>query len=226
MTLLATTVGPIRLQASLEAAMNAPVKVVQLDPGRREPMPFGWPTLAMLNSSPCKRDAAQIYGRLGLHPILVHGVDDEGACTCGHPGCHSAGKHPVARGWHSAPLDLAAFDKAMVENWRLNIGLRMGRQPSGVVLVCFDVDGERSLLEPIEQKTGTPFPPTLTAKTPRGLHLIYLWPEGLEPPGNRTGIEPKVDLRGARGQIVAPPSRHGSGVQYRWLDARKPVVLT
>ena len=205
--------------------MSAPAKVIELDLHRREPTSFGWSTLRMINASPCKRDAVRMYARLGLHPILIHGIDDANRCTCRRPGCPATGKHPVAHGWQSTSLDLAALDEALIDNWRLNIGLRMGQQPSGVVLVCVDVDGPRSLLEPIEQEEGTPFPPTLTAKTSRGLHLIYRWAEGREPPTNRAGLAPHVDVRAVGGQIVAPPSRHVSGSTYQWIDTREPAVL-
>ena len=205
--------------------MSAPAKVIELDLHRREPTAFGWSTLRMINSSPCKRDAIRMYARLGLHPILIHGVDDGGACTCRRRGCAATGKHPVARGWQSAALDLAVLDTAFVGNFRYNVGLRMGRQPSGVVLICIDVDGPRSLLEPIEREEETSFPPTLTAETARGLHFIYNWSDWRKTLGNSVRFAPKVDVRAARGQIVAPPSRHASGVPYRWIDAREPVVL-
>jgi len=91
---------------------------------------FGWHTLGMLNSSACKRDACAMYARLGLHPILLHGVTEIGGCTCSNPKCENIGKHPVNGGWQSAPLDTAALDHALRQDWRRNIGLRMGLQPS------------------------------------------------------------------------------------------------
>jgi putative DNA primase/helicase len=188
-----------------------------------EVIDLGW-----LGSSPCKRDAVTMYARLGLHPILIHGVTEAGTCTCGRTSCAAIGKHPVNKGWQSAPLDLDALDDALNDltgNWRYNVGLRMGQQPSGVVLVCVDVDGPRSLLEPLEAEEGMPFPPTLTAKTSRGFHLIYRWPEGREPPTNRAGLAPHVDVRAVGGQIVAPPSQHVSGDRYKWIDTREPAVL-
>ncbi len=189
----------------------------------REPEPFGWDDLRYVAGSD-RRDAVRIYAALGLHPILVHGIRRDGSCTCGRLGCASAGKHPIAAGWQKAPLDVAELDALLASEWRYSIGLRTGRQPCGRFLVVVDVDGPRSLLEPLEAEHGA-FPPTLTARTGRGgLHLFYRARPGIEVP-NRAGIVPNVDIRGAGGQVVAAPSSHASGGRYTWIDIRAPEVL-
>ena len=202
--------------------MSVMARVIDLDARRPEPRRRVWSDLGWIAMTD-KRDAIRIYSQLGLHPILIHGITGTKACTCGRSGCAAIGKHPVQKGWSASGLDMAALDDALIENWRFNIGLRMGRQPSGIMLVCVDVDGPRSLLKPLE--TDEAFPPTLTAQTSRGLHLIYRWPEGREPPTNRAGLAPHVDVRAVGGQIVAPPSRHVSGPTYHWIDTREPAVL-
>ena len=172
-----------------------------------------------------KLDAIRIYARLGLHPLLLHGLLDDGACTCGRADCDkSRGKHPILKSWQTATLDIDAIDRALVNNWRYNIGLRTGLQPCGRALVVVDVDGPRSLLEPLEANHGA-CPPTLTARTGgAGLHFYYWLKDGVQI-GNRAGVVPHVNFRGFGGQVVAAPSLHLSGRRYEWIDIREPAVL-
>jgi putative DNA primase/helicase len=193
---------------------------------RRDPIPRGWHDLGWISMTD-RRDAIRIYERQHLHPIALHGLVGD-RCTCGRFPCgeenRSAGKHPVFPGWQKAPLDLGTLDAMLVSNWRYNIGLRTGPQPNGRFLVVVDVDGPRSLLEPLEREHGA-FPETLTARTGSGgMHLFYWTRPGVEM-GNRAGVVPHVDVRGRGGQVVAAPSVHRSGNRYEWLDVREPAVL-
>lgn len=183
----------------------------------------GWHDLEWIGMTD-RRDAIRIYARLGLHPIALHGLTADGACTCGREDCppRTRGKHPVMRAWQTAPFDLDELDAMLISNWRFNIGLRTGLQRDGRFLVVVDVDGPRSLLEPLEAEHGA-FPPTLTARTGSGgLHLYYYARREL---GNRVRVVPHVDLRGAGGQVVAPPSLHASGARYEWITVREPEAL-
>jgi putative DNA primase/helicase len=184
----------------------------------------GWAALGWIAQTD-KRDALRIYARLGLHPILIHGLEADGRCTCGTPDCNdSAGKHPVFNGWQAAELDVDALDRALIKNWRYSLGLRMGRQPSGITLVTIDVDGGRDLLAPLEAELG-PLPPTLTATSGKGLHLVYRLRDGARTPKNKVKLAPGVDVRSEGGQIVCAPSFHRNGQKYRWIDIREPEVL-
>lgn len=183
---------------------------------------LGWYTLRLPNDT---RTFAAVYARLGLSPMVLHGLED-GRCTCGRPDCErSAGKHPLRAGWQQERVSPAAVDQQLAENWQYNLGLRMGLQPSGMRLVCLDLDGPASLLAAEERVHGA-LPPTLTARTGSGgLHLVYRLPDGAEMPPNRTRVAPGIDVRSEGGQIVAAPSRHRSGRRYEWIDAREPAVL-
>lgn len=192
-------------------------------PAPRAPLRRGWHDLGWIGVSD-RRDAIRVYRRQGLHAILLHGVEADGSCTCGRGDCAAVGKHPVRPGWQRAPFDFDALDRALMERWRFNVGLRMGPQPGGFTLIAIDVDGPLTLLEPIEREHGTKFPPTLTAKTARGFHLLYKVPVDVEV-RNRVRLAPGVDVRATGGQIVAPPSLHVSGHNYEWIDAREPEVL-
>lgn len=191
------------------------------------PRPVAWADL-LHHDAPGTRDrrsAAAVLIALGLHPIALHGIAAEGGCTCNKgKSCGAAGKHPVLSAWQKLSLDPPELDAMLATNWRLNLGLRMGPQPSGAFLVAIDVDGPPSLLEPLEKKHG-PLPPTLTARTGSGgLHFVFRVRPGVEL-ANRAGIEPHVDIRGAGGQIVVSPSRHRTGSFYSWLDVREPAEL-
>jgi putative DNA primase/helicase len=191
--------------------------------GKSRPIPISWESLLGANMSDA-RDAAAIIARLGGHPIAVHGARPDGSCTCERPNCAAAGKHPVEPGWQRSPLDLERLDTMLRERWELNLGWRMGVQPGGYVLVAIDVDGPRNLLEPVEREHG-PMPPTLTATTARGLHMLYRVPPD-RVLRNRVRLAPGVDVRAAGGMIVVAPSRHVSGARYRWTDAREPEQLS
>jgi hypothetical protein len=184
---------------------------------------MAWEDLSSVNQSDA-RDAVRVYLRLGLCPIAVYGVTTDGACTCGRSDCSAAGKHPIGSGWQHRSVELQRLDDLLIRHPNANVGLRMGKQDASLALVCIDVDGERLLLEALEAELGE-LPPTLTARTGKGSHLIYRMPEALKSPGNRTKLAHGVDVRGMGGQIVAPPSMHRSGRRYRWENAREPDVL-
>lgn len=139
----------------------------------------------------------------------------------------------AARNWAVFPLSAykvpfkgshghldAATDPARVrELWsgrpNANIGLATGR------IVVIDPDGAEALerLAAIGAPHGG-WPRTLTAKTPRGIHLFYLAPEGLD---IRSYNEPRakkgdagIDIKAGGGYVVLAPSKTKGG-QYQWL---------
>jgi len=89
-----------------------------------------------------------------------------------------------------------------------NVGLR-----TGIVMDVADVDsvegwhGLRHLL-------GGAAPAGPQVRTGGGGWHFWFQPTGY---GNRVRLLPGLDWRGAGGYVVAPPSRHPSGADYRWL---------
>lgn len=207
----------------MTAAFDLDVRYEAIDPGNRDErlvLPLRWRWLERVATP---RQVVRLYAGLGLHPIAVHGVRPDGRCTCDRHDCAQPGKHPLARGWQTAALDLDALDRTLARDSDLNVGLRTGRQSDGRFLIVVDVDGPRELLEPLEREHGA-FPPTLTARTGRGgLHLYYFSEAEV---GNRAGVVDHVDVRGRGGQVVAAPSLHRSGDRYTWLEIREPAVLS
>lgn len=74
-----------------------------------------------------------------------------------------------------------------------------------------DVDGETGEKSLAELAQNRPIY-TAVVRTARGRHY---WFKG-EGPRTRAGIFPGLDTRGRGGYVIAPPSIHESGWQYRW----------
>jgi len=104
-----------------------------------------------------------------------------------------------------------------IEGWwarwpRANVAIVTG-QLSGVFVVDCD-NGEAY------QKIQELLPDSLVtciAKTPRGYHIYFSYPNG-QRIGNATNALPKVDIRGEGGYVIAPPSINGDGMAYDWLE--------
>ena len=131
-------------------------------------------------------------------------------------------KRPLVR-WeefqHRHPSEAEAG--AWFYRWReAGIGILTGAI-SGLVVIDVDVrHGGDVALEHLEREHGR-FPMTVECRTGGGgRHLYFAHPGGLV--RNKVGLAPGVDLRGDGGYVVAPPSRHASGLQYAWVDGRAP----
>lgn len=102
-----------------------------------------------------------------------------------------------------------------------NIGLIV---PDGVVV--FDVDGPtgKETLAELEKELG-PLPPTWVTfrGDPDRYHMWFLVPPGMTWPG-KLGAGLDVIYRHYR-YMVAPPSVHPSGQQYRWANMRRNALV-
>jgi KaiC/GvpD/RAD55 family RecA-like ATPase len=94
-----------------------------------------------------------------------------------------------------------------------NIGIVTGTLSN---LVVFDLDSEEAV-KYAEEKGSFP-DNTPKAKTGKGYHA-YMQHPGFEI-RNDVDTKLKIDIRGDGGYVVAPPSIHGSGVQYEWVEGR------
>jgi hypothetical protein len=139
-------------------------------------------------------------GKLPLIP-RAHRPDD-GPChgECGREG----------HGLYDASTDAGRI-REWWRRWPLaNIGLR-----TGVAFDVVDIDGPEGLEALNAYRADRPItwgPEAITGGG--GWHLLHL-PSGA---GNRAGLLPHVDYRGAGGYIVAPPSIHPSGKRYQWAE--------
>lgn len=124
-------------------------------------------------------------------------------------------KKPLLDSWREFQ-SRRATEEEIREWWarwpQANIGLVTG-QISRIVVLDIDNGG----LETIKAN-GFPLPPTWVSQTGSGgFHYLYKWP-GKEI-GNFVRKLPGLDLRADGGYIVAPPSIHTNGQQYKWLIA-------
>ena len=166
----------------------------------------------------------------GLRVFPVHGFIGS-SCSCGNPQCANPGKHPATiQGLKNATSDIGALEtmfgydpvSKQCRKSYYNIAIATGPD-SGVFVVDVDgVEGESALLE-LENKHG-PLPKTLTATTGRGRHIYFKYPEGRKVYSRVSKLGTHLDVRGAGGYVVAPPSKHHSGVRYQWLEFPAPLA--
>lgn len=167
------------------------------------------------------RAAAAAYIARGFRIVPLYGVDALGRCRCGDAACkpRDAGKH-AAPGVEDRAKDGRPFAAHELPD-DCNLALMMG--PWGgsrdwLIALDFDVysaDPTRFLQ----------LPDTLRHTTPRGWHAIFTVP-AYTPLGNYLDVLGTrereqgfgLDLRFARGRIVAPPSRG-----YAWVDEHAPI---
>jgi hypothetical protein len=130
--------------------------------------------------------------------------------------CKPRSKEPAMSDWQK----LATADSAKISAWfkkfpDCNWGLRTG--PASGVWVL-DVDSEaglesffRLITEHGEQID------TFGVRTPRGSHLYFSYPAGKRIANGVNKLGAGLDIRGAGGYVLVPPSVNECGVAYEWL---------
>jgi hypothetical protein len=157
--------------------------------------------------------AALAYARHGIPVLPVHTPGPSGGCSCDRGvRCERPGKHPRLR--HG--LTEASTDPRLIELWwsrwpEANVGLR-----TGIAMDVADVDSAEGW-HGLRHLLGGELPAGPRVRTGGGGWHFWFEPLGY---GNRVGLLPGLDWRGLGGYVVAPPSRHASGADYRWV--RRP----
>ncbi len=169
-------------------------------------------------------EAALNYARRGIPVFPVHGINDNGDCTCNKPDCAHPGKHPI----HQGGYKIATKDEHQITDWweknpQANIGVPTG-ETSGWYVVDIDKksDGIDNYKKFVEQYKDEISEATLKVRTGGGgYHLMYGPPVNGQAigSGTRIGGLDGVDFRGDKGYIVVPPSKHHSRNRYKW-DAK------
>jgi|GEM_PF-1620348 len=127
-------------------------------------------------------------------PITAHGVKDA-----------TSDPEQIRRWWTDWPT--------------ANIGLACGSE-SGVYVIDVDISasGEINGLVSLEQFPA--LPDTVRQDTPRGgFHAFY---QTSDPPANRNGFRPGIDIRGTGYYVVLAPSIHPNGGRYSWAAGSDP----
>ncbi|MGE0305044.1 MAG: bifunctional DNA primase/polymerase [Acidimicrobiia bacterium] len=160
-------------------------------------------------------DAALSYAAQGWAVFPCH-TSNGGNCSCHAADCSSPGKHPrVAGGLLAASTDLARVTKWWERSPASNIGVRTGVESGLVVL---DIDprhgGSRSIKALVDAHGDLSTVPRVRTGS-GGWHLVFAHPG--EPVRNSAGrLGPGLDIRGDGGYVIAPPSVHSCGREYRW----------
>lgn len=136
-------------------------------------------------------------------------------------------KHPLTpNGYKDATTDPDAIRAMLSMQGVAGIGMPTG-PVSGLLVIDRDrkngVDGIASCNE-LESELG-PLPATLQQRTGSGGdQLFFIYPEGVEIPCSAGKIASGIDIRGAGGYVVLPPSVNESG-PYVWMNSLQPAPL-
>ncbi|MBW3096242.1 bifunctional DNA primase/polymerase [Pseudohoeflea coraliihabitans] len=167
--------------------------------------------------SASKSKAACAWIKAGAKVVALHGVHENGQCTCGNRKCKSPGKHPIAaefpNGHHSATRARGKIIRALKAFPDANIGVVL---PDNIVVL--DVDGPegRDTFDKLN------LPRTATVQTGRGTHHYFRTTAALPERKQRLA---GIDFKDSRsGYLVAPPSRHHSGQRYRRKRGSTPKM--
>jgi len=137
-------------------------------------------------------------------------------------------KHPLCpNGFHDATIN----ENQIREWWQTwpnaMIGIPTGPR-SGIWVLDEDIDAKKNIdgretMARLEADHGS-LPQTLTSITPRGgKHRLFRW-TGINIRNSVEEIGPGIDVRGAGGYFVAPPSVRADGAAYRWENATVAIV--
>jgi bifunctional DNA primase/polymerase-like protein len=155
------------------------------------------------------------YVEAGYPVLPVHSLRG-GVCTCRKAKtCSSPGKHPRTRHGVSDATREAKKVRGWWKKWPdANIGIATGRE-SGILAVDIDPGhGGKESIRELENLYGNLPSGPISQTGGGGWHLIFNHPG--HPLSNRVGIADGIDIRADGGYIVAPNSRHLSGLTYKW----------
>lgn len=162
------------------------------------------------------KEAAKLAAR-NIPVVVVHGITDDGKCSCGRPSCTggSRGKHPVALGWqeHATTDEDELLDQLDTDAPR-NIGILLGDK-GGVVDIEFDdAEGAETVKALGIDRHETP---TYTSGN-RSVHRLYRFSHKLPAKAvvKYKGLEVRTGGGGMSAQSIVPPSVHYSGSVYEW----------
>jgi hypothetical protein len=129
----------------------------------------------------------------------------------------SVDKKPRVSDWpHKATVDAEQIT-AWWRKWPdASIGCPTGPGGNGCFVLDVDLPDGPATLARLEAEHG-PLPATLRQRTGSGgLQLFFIYPESGEIRNSAGKIGPGLDIRGAGGYVILPPSNHPSGGQYKW----------
>lgn len=155
----------------------------------------------------------------GYRVFALHGINEDGSCGCGNPGCNVAGKHPASSSWQNTPVwddeQLDAFDEL---GW---MGSGYGVLVSdGLLVVDIDprnngIESYQKLIERIPEVAGAGVI-VETGRGDGGKHLYFKAPPGVALSTSLNDEYAGLDFKSS-GFVVGPGSKHASGGTYRMV---------
>lgn len=134
------------------------------------------------------------------------------------------GKQPLITDWpHKATNETPCIERWMDRFPDCNWGVATGPE-SGIFVL--DADGENGLRAIVDlERQGCVLPKTLTTRTARGTHTFLDWPfSGAEIRNSAGKLAPGLDVRGAGGYVVVPPSVHPDGAAYSFIGETTQIA--
>ena len=172
--------------------------------------------MQQLNTAPNDLLASALHlADLGIGVIPLWWPDGA-ICACPKGAeCSSPAKHPLTyNGLKDATSDADTIAAWWAKYPQANIGLVTGGE-----IDVIDVDGAIPAYQALIEDMGAPehVATVLTGRGDGGLH-IYCTPGGNKTiPSGKHGLPNKIEVKGAGGYVVAPPSRHITGGTYTYL---------
>lgn len=172
-------------------------------------------SMTAAESTPSMLLSALWYARQGIAVFPLWWPSD-GRCACPKgERCPSPAKHPMTpQGFHDASADEEQV-KAWWAKWpTANIGV-----PTGDEFDVVDIDGAAQAWTEFTATHKMPehYGVAMSGRSTGGFHY-YCRPGGRKTvPSGKNGLPKGVEIKGAGGYVVAPPSLHVSGATYRWI---------
>lgn len=135
------------------------------------------------------------------------------------PVVETNGKRPFRPGWGNTRLTEADLERIFA-NDHLNVAIALHQS----LYIDIETDSPEGA-SALERLFPEGFPPTPTWKSARGVHRLFVRPEGLPPVSvvKVDGVEYRVGNNGAATCSVCPPSLHpDTGKAYRWVEGLAP----
>lgn len=161
-------------------------------------------------------EAALLYAALGWPVVPLHTPDSNGTCDCHQRDADDADKHPIGKHPRTMRgLEDATTDERFIRRWwtiwpHANIAIDLAR--SNLVDIAPDS------LEWFAEFTARGLPPTLSFRSGGGEgHAHHLYARPTDCVLYRDCQTGKYDVMSS-GYAVMPPSVHGSGRSYEWIE--------
>lgn len=145
-----------------------------------------------------------------LYMFPLHSIYN-GQCTCGNTSCASPGKHPLLKyNWKYSCTNKTENIKKWFAKTNVNYAIATGKlsEKTGKRLIVIDIDNpQHEFLKNL--------PKTFRYQTGSGGWHYWFWTK-YSISNSVSYLADKVDVRGANGYVIIPPSIHRTGNKYNF----------